>query len=72
MRYYDCTVCIRLGDGLQRLEVLRLIVEAPNRIDAITSAIHTYRLSVPEKIKALDLEIGEVIDVTQAIEELFL
>ena len=57
---------------MQRIEVLRLIVEAPNRIDAITSAIHTYRLSVPEKIKALDLEIGEVIDVTQAIEELML
>lgn len=72
MRYYDVTVCIRLVDGLQRLAILRLIVEAPNRIDAITAAIHTYRLSVPERIKSLDLEIGEVIDVTEAVEELFL
>ena len=72
MKYYDVSICIRLAGGLQRLQVLRLIVEAPNRIDAITEAIHTYRLSVPEKIKALDLEIGEVCDVTEAMEDIML
>ena len=70
MKYYEVTIHLRLVDGLQRLPVMRLVVEAQNRIEAVTSAIHTYRLAVPEELKKLDLEIGEVNDITEAIEGL--
>lgn len=72
MNYYEVTIFIRLVDGLQRLPVLRMIVQAQNRIEACTEVIHTYRLAVPEELKKLDLEIGEVNDITEAIEELLL
>ena len=72
MNYYNVSINIRLVDGLQRLRVLELVVQAPNRIEACTEAIHAYRLAVPADLKKLDLEIGEVVDVTEAIEELLL
>lgn len=72
MKYYEVSIHVRLVDGLQRLPVIRIIVEAPNRIEAITEVIHTYRLAIPDSIKKMDLEVGEVTDVTQAIEELML
>lgn len=72
MKYYEVTIFIRLVDGLQRLPVLRMVVRSQNRIEACTEAIHTYRLAVPEELKQLDLEIGEVNDITEAIEELML
>lgn len=72
MNYYDVIICCRLAGGLQRLPVLRLVVQAPNRIEAVTSAIHSYRLAVPEELQKLDLEIGDVADITEAIEELLI
>lgn len=53
MKYYR--VIFSVDDGVLSLEVLNLIVEAKDYVDAITAGIHTYRLSVPEGIKKLDI-----------------
>ena len=53
MKYYR--VIFSVNDGVLTLEVLNLIVEAKDYVDAITAGIHTYRLSVPEGIKKLDI-----------------
>ena len=53
MKYYR--VIFSVYDGVISLEVLNLIVEAKDYVDAITAGIHTYRLSVPEGIKKLDI-----------------
>ena len=47
-----------------RMEVLNLIVEAKDHMDAITSGIHTYRLSVPECIKKMDVNDIECYEIT--------
>lgn len=46
------------------MEVLNLIVEAKDHMDAITSGIHTYRLSVPECIKKMDVNDIECYEIT--------
>ena len=53
MKYYR--VIFSVIDGSVTLDVLNLIVEAKDYVDAITAGIHTYRLSVPEGIKKLDI-----------------
>lgn len=69
MNYYEVTIYIRMGDGLDRI-ALRIIVKAQNRIEACTEVIHAYRLAVPEEIKKLDLWIGTVYDITALIEDM--
>ena len=53
MKYYR--VIFSVDDYGLSLDVLNLIVEAKDYVDAITAGIHTYRLSVPEGIKKLDI-----------------
>lgn len=53
MKYYR--VIFSVDDYGLSLDVLNLIVEAKDYVDAITAGIHTYRLGVPEGIKALDI-----------------
>lgn len=53
MKYYRVIFSV-IDEGVT-LDVLNLIVEAKDYVDAITAGIHTYRLSVPEGIKKLDI-----------------
>lgn len=68
MKYYHVSINLICPVEFQGLRILELVVKAQNRIEACTEAIHAYRLSVPEDLKKLDLEIGEICDVTDIVE----
>lgn len=67
MKYYR--VIFSVEDYGLSLDVLNLIVEAKDYVDAITAGIHTYRLSVPEGIKALDITSINCYECTALDEE---
>lgn len=68
MKYYHVSINLICPVEFQGLRIMELVVKAQNRIEACTEAIHAYRLSVPEDLKKLDLEIGEIRDVTDIVE----